>query len=157
MLERRYDAIIANPTANDKGTNIPRAAPCMKNEEMKTAKMHNIASKRGTTVSSEPSRTARATGSPFCKCAWIFSIDTVASSTKMPMANANPPSVIRLIVWPVNHNATIEQPIAKGIFNTTTKALRQSRRNTRIIKPTKTAPMAPSLTTLRTARVTNGD
>ena len=37
---------------------------------------------------------------PCAMCRWMFSIATVASSTRMPTASARPPSVIRLIVSP---------------------------------------------------------
>jgi len=50
VLERMYEATIENPTASDIGTNSARAAPCMKNEGMKTARMHCIDSSRGTAV-----------------------------------------------------------------------------------------------------------
>ena len=36
----------------------------------------------------------------------MFSIATVASSTRMPTASARPPSVMMLIVWPAPHSAT---------------------------------------------------
>ena len=62
-----------------------------------------------------------------------------------------------LIVCPVSHSATTAAINANGIFNSTTIALRQSRRNTRTISPTSTAPKAPSLTTPQMARVTYGD
>ena len=70
------------------------------------------------------------------------------------MASANPPRVITLIVWPVSQSATTAAISAKGIFNKTTIALRQSCRNNRIIKPTSMAPNAPSPTTPQMARVT---
>ena len=63
VLDRRYEAIIAKPTASDSGTNSARAAPCMKNDGMNTARMQSIASSRGTAVSALPRRTARATES----------------------------------------------------------------------------------------------
>ena len=72
----------------------------------------------------------------------------------MPMASASPPRVIRLIVCPVSQSATTAAISAKGIFNKTMIALRQSRRNNRIIRPTSTAPSAPSPTTPQMARVT---
>jgi hypothetical protein len=50
--------------------------------------MHSIASRRGTIVSIEPSRTALANGTPRCKWEWMFSIETVASSTKIPIAKS---------------------------------------------------------------------
>ena len=51
MLESRYEATIAKPTASDSGTNSACAAPCMKNDGMNTARMQSIASSRGTAVS----------------------------------------------------------------------------------------------------------
>ena len=39
-------------------------------------------------------------GLPGAMCRWMFSMATVASSTRMPTASASPPSVIRLIVSP---------------------------------------------------------
>ena len=50
VLERKYDVIIANPTASDNGTNRAWAAPCMKNDGMKTASTQSIARSRGTAV-----------------------------------------------------------------------------------------------------------
>ena len=73
----------------------------------------------------------------------MFSIDTVASSTSMPMARARPPSVMMLIVLPVSHRPSSEPSSAIGMLNTTTITLRQSRRKSRIIRPVKPAPMAP--------------
>ena len=143
-----------NPTASDKGTNIAFAAPCMKNEEMNTARMQTIASSRGMAVCALPSRTARAIEVVCPICVWMFSISTVASSTRMPIARASPPSVMMLIVCPLIHSATTAAINASGIFNKTMIALRQSRRKTRIIRPTSTAPKAPSPTTPQIARVT---
>ena len=59
VLESRYEAIIAKPTASDSGTNSAWAAPCMKNDGMNTARMQSIASSRGTAVSMLPCRTAQ--------------------------------------------------------------------------------------------------
>ncbi len=87
----------------------------------------------------------------------VFSISTVASSTRMPMASARPPRVMRLIVWPVSHSATSAPQIANGMFRTTTMTLRQSRRNSSTISPVSAAPIRPSVTTLHMARVTVGD
>ena len=57
------------------------------------------------------------------------SISTVVSSTKMPTASAKPPSVIRLIVCPPIHRPTTAAMMAKGMFTTTTSALRTCSRN----------------------------
>ncbi len=51
---------MANPTASESGTKSACAAPCMKNDGRNTARMHSIASSRGTAVSMFPCRTAEA-------------------------------------------------------------------------------------------------
>jgi hypothetical protein len=105
VLESRYDAIIEKPTARAMGTKRALAAPTMKKAGMKTARIHNIASRRGRAVSRVPSRAARASGAPRPRWAWMFSTATVDSSTRMPMARARPPRVIRWIDWPVIQRA----------------------------------------------------
>jgi hypothetical protein len=45
----------------------------------------------------------------------MFSIVTVASSTRIPTANARPPKVMMLIVCPSALRAAIEERMAKGI------------------------------------------
>ena len=45
------------------------------------------------------------TSLPCSRCQLMFSIVTVASSTRMPTASASPPSVMMFSVWPVDHRA----------------------------------------------------
>ena len=59
----------------------------------------------------------------------MFSIATVASSTRMPTASARPPSVMMLTVCPVIHSASTAPISESGMLITTINALRQSRRN----------------------------
>src|SRR3979411_55622 len=92
VLERMYEVTIEKPTASDSGTNNAWAAPCMKNEGMKTASTHSIASRRGTAVWALPARTARAMLGVCSNWVWMFSTSTVASSTRMPVSHANSPS-----------------------------------------------------------------
>lgn len=75
-----------------------RDTPVMKNDGTNTATTDSMASRRGTTTSALASSTARATGVPRARCVWMFSIATVASSTRMPTARASPPSVMMLMV-----------------------------------------------------------
>src|SRR5262249_20791954 len=63
VLDSKYEPIIANPTASDRGTNSARAAPVMTNDGMNTARTHSIARRRGTAVSWIARQTARATES----------------------------------------------------------------------------------------------
>ncbi len=82
---------------------------------------------------------------------------TVASSTRMPIANAMPPSDMMLIVLPVTQSPAADPISASGMLATTTSTLRRSWRNRRIISPVRPAPMAPSVATLSTAWITVGD
>ena len=59
VLESKYDAIIAKPTASESGKNNAFAAPVMKKLGTKTARMQSMESERGPMVSSEASRTIR--------------------------------------------------------------------------------------------------
>ena len=65
----------------------------------------------------------------------VFSISTVASSTRMPTASARPPSVITLIVCPSRFSMIIDVRIDSGIEMQTITVLRQLPRNSRIIRP----------------------
>ena len=60
----------------------------------------------------------------------MFSMATVDSSTRMPIASVRPPSVMMLIVCPVSHKPTIDASNAKGIVATTISAPLMSRKKT---------------------------
>ena len=77
----------------------------------------------------------------------MFSISTVASSTRMPTARASPPSVMMLIVSPSADIARIEQRIERGIETAMMTVLRQLPRKIRIINPVRHAAMTASRTT----------
>ncbi len=98
VLESRYDPTIEKPTAKASGTNRLCAAPVMKKAGMNTARMQSMATKRGSVVSAVASLAARARLRPSARRVWMFSMVTVASSTRMPTANANPPKVMMLMV-----------------------------------------------------------
>src|ERR1035438_10721570 len=82
------------PTASDNGTNSWRATPTMKNEGTNTARMQNMESKRAIAVRLHASTTDLARETPGAIWVWMFSISTVASSTRTPTASARPPSVL---------------------------------------------------------------
>ena len=92
-------------------------------------------------VCSEATTTARARETPGRNCVWMFSIETVASSTSTPTASARPPSVMMLIVCPVAQNAMTAANSANGMFITTISALRQSRKNSNTTSPVRSAPI----------------
>ena len=77
----------------------------------------------------------------------MFSISTVASSTRMPTASAMPPSVMVLSDWPSAHRTMIEVRIDSGIEVATISVLRHEPRNSRIIRAVSPAAIAPSLST----------
>ena len=64
----------------------------------------------------------------------MFSIVTVASSTRMPTASARPPSVMMLMVWPRKLSTMTEVRIDSGIDTAMISVLRQLPRNSRIIR-----------------------
>ena len=77
----------------------------------------------------------------------MFSISTVASSTRMPTANANPPSVMMLMVSPRALKQMIDVRIESGMETAMITVLRQLPRNTRIMNPVRHAAMIASRTT----------
>ena len=154
VLDSRYEATIEKPTASESGRNIAFAAPTMKNDGANTASTHNIAMSSGNATSCPESTTARATALRRTKCVWIFSITTVDISTRIPMARANPPSVMMLTVCLVIHSANTAPISARGMLMTTIKALRQSRKKRNTIRPVRRAPRAPSKVSPAMARVT---
>ena len=87
----------------------------------------------------------------------MFSISTVASSTRMPTARAMPPSVMVLSDWPSAHSTMIDVRIDSGIETATISVLRHEPRKSRIIRAVSPAAMAPSLSTPSTAARTNTD
>ena len=60
----------------------------------------SVETNAGTAICAAPSRIACAISLPCAMLRLMFSISTVASSTRMPTARANPPSVMMLIVSP---------------------------------------------------------
>ena len=72
-------------------------------------------------------------GLPMARLRCVFSISTVASSTRMPTARARPPSVITLMVSPSTLRMQSEARIESGIEMQTIRVLRQLPRKSRII------------------------
>src|ERR1700730_8096294 len=73
----------------------------------------------------------------------MFSIVTVASSTRIPTASASPPSVMTLIVSPRSESAVTEARMASGIETVMISVARQLPRKSRIIIPVSAAAIAP--------------
>ena len=65
---------------------------------MNTMQMHSVETKAGTAICCAPSRIAWTVSLPMARLRLMFSISTVASSTRMPTASARPPKVMMLMV-----------------------------------------------------------
>ena len=155
VLESRYEATIAKPTASDSGTNSDRAAPCMKNDETNTARMQSMASSRGHGGLCD----AIQHGPRQRLAALQLRVDVLDLDGRFVDQDADGQGqpaerhqVDRLSGNPQREHRAPSAP--SGMLSTTTSALRQSRRNSRTITPTRTAPNNPSVTTPATARVT---
>ncbi len=92
---------MAKTTATASGVNRNLAAPVSSSTGTKTMQMQSVETKAGAAICCAPSSTARTSGFFMAMLRWVFSISTVASSTRMPTASARPPSVITLMVWPI--------------------------------------------------------
>ena len=87
----------------------------------------------------------------------MFSIATVASSTRMPTASARPPSVMMLMVSPSALSTMIELRIESGIETAMITVLRQLPRKTRIISAVRQAAISASRSTPEIDARTNTD
>ena len=87
----------------------------------------------------------------------MFSMVTVASSTRMPTASARPPSVMMLMVSPSMLRAVIEDRIERGIEMAMITVLRQLPRKRRIMAAVRQAAMSASRTTPEMAPRTKTD
>ena len=87
----------------------------------------------------------------------MFSMVTVASSTKIPTASANPPRVMMLRVSPMQYRAMMEVNIDNGIDTAMMQVLRQLPRNTRINAAVSAAAITASRTTPLMAARTKPD
>ena len=147
VRERKYDASMANTTASARGTNRYLATPVRKNIGTNTMQMQIVETKAGSAICCEPSRMACFMSLPMARLRSIFSIATVASSTRIPTARASPPSVMMLIVSPRALSRMMETQIERGMETVMTTVGRQSPRNSNIISAVSTAAMAPSRNT----------
>ncbi len=138
---------MASTTASASGVNRYFAAPLRKTTGTKTMQMHRVETNAGTAICRAPSRIDSITPLPNPRLRWMFSISTVASSTRMPTASASPPSVMMLMVSPIAYNTASEVRIESGIEMHTISVLRQLPRNSRIINPVSMAATTASFTT----------
>jgi hypothetical protein len=87
----------------------------------------------------------------------MFSMVTVASSTRMPTASARPPNVMMLRVSPIADSMMMAPSTASGIETAMMTVERQLPRNSRIMTLVSSAAMTPSVATPVMAPRTNTD
>ena len=109
--------------------------------------MHSSETNAGTTIWLAPSRIAVLTSLPCSRCQLMFSMVTVASSTRMPTASARPPSVMILRVSPIAASMMMAPSTASGIEVAMMMVERQLPRNSRIITLVSSAAITPSRAT----------
>src|SRR5205809_2022978 len=148
---------MANTTASASGVNRYFATPVMKTTGTNTMQMQSVATKAGVAICCAPSRIALITGFPIARLRFVFSISTVASSTRIPTASASPPSVITLSVSPRSDSVITETRMASGIDTTITSVERHEPRKRRIMIPVSAAAMTASRRTPCSDARTNTD
>ena len=99
---------MAKTTASASGMNSDAAGPVRNTTGTNTMQMASVETNAGTAICAAPSRIARRSGFFMPRLRWMFSISTVASSTRMPTASAMPPSVMMLSDWPSAHRTMID-------------------------------------------------
>ena len=129
--------------------------PCNINIGTNTMQMHNSETNAGPTICLAPSRMASRTDLPCSRCQLMFSMVTVASSTRIPTARASPPSVITFRVCPLSASNAMAASTASGIDTAMISVERQLPRNSRIMALVSKAAITPSCATLPTDCLTN--
>src|SRR5579863_2668959 len=115
---------MAKTTARAMGVNRYLAGPVRKTTETNTIQMVRVDTKVGVAISEAPTRTASFRGcDPMWR--WIFSMVTVASSTRMPMARARPPRVMVFMVSPMALSTMMELRMDSGMEMAMIRVLRQ--------------------------------
>ena len=119
--------------------------------------MHSRETNAGVTIWRAPSMMAVSTSLPCSRCQLMFSMVTVASSTRMPTASARPPRVMMLSVSPIAASPISEPMMDRGIDTAMITVERQLPRNNRIIRLVSAAAMMPSTATALMAARTKMD
>lgn len=116
-----------------------------------------VAASTASATSFPPCSAAISGGSPISMCRKIFSSTITELSINRENTRARPPSTIVLIVPPPALIAKNAANADNGMDKNTAAVARTLPRNSRIIRPVRTSPMAPSLIRLWIAVFTNTD
>ncbi len=109
--------------------------------------MHSVETNAGTAICCAPSRMACTVSLPMARLRLIFSISTVASSTRMPTARAKPPRVMMLMVSFRALSSSTLTKIESGMDTAMISVLFQLPRNSRIMMAVRHAAISPSRST----------
>ncbi len=157
VRDRMKDAIMAKMMASAMGMNSQPATPLRPNSGSQTMQMHVVATKVGMTIWLAASMIAGSSALPISRCASMFSIITVASSTRMPTASARPPSVMTLIVCPAQFSPMIAHRMASGMEVAMMTVGRHDPKNSSTTMPVRAAAVSISRTTSKMESLTNTD
>ena len=124
---------------------------------MNTMQMQIVETNAGTAICAAPSRMACMVSFPMARLRLMFSISTVASSTRMPTASARPPKVMMLIVSPKAPRAMTLTRMDKGMEMAMISVLFQFPRKSRIMTAVRQAAISASRITPWMAARTNSD
>ena len=114
---------------------------------MNTMQMHSVETKAGTAICCAPSRIAWTVSLPMARLRLMFSISTVASSTRMPTARARPPRVMMLMVSPRALRQRMLTRMDKGMETAMIKVLFQLPRKSKIMMAVRQAAISASRNT----------
>ena len=157
VRDSKNEKAMASITASAMGTNKKRDTPSKKNMGTNTIQIHSREIKAGVTICAAPSKMAVSTSLPCSRCQLMFSMVTVASSTKIPTAKAKPPKVMRLRVSPRAAKPIRAPNIDKGIEMAMMTVERQLPRKRNTKKLVNAAAMAASIATALMAALTKMD
>ena len=157
VRDSTYEVSIANTTASAWGVNRYFGVSVSAKTETKAAQIERVEIRAGLAMPAAPSTTDLRKGSPSSNIRWVFSMATVASSTRMPTASARPPSVMTLMVSPSAARIASEVRIESGIETSTTMVERQEPRKSRIVRPVSPAAITASWITPSIAAETKTD
>ena len=119
--------------------------------------MHSVARNVGVPTSPAPPMIAVSSGWPSPTCRSMFSITTVALSTRMPTASAKPPSVMVFSVCPAAPMRSTAVITDSGMEARMMRVRRQLPRNMRIMSAVRPAAIRPPSSTLSSAALMNTD
>ncbi len=142
-------------TATASGEKRYLEVPCRRKIGTKTMQIESVETIVGKPTSPAPWTMASSRSFPRLRWRSTFSITTVALSTRMPTARANPPSVITLKDSPMTYMTMTAVRTESGMEARMIRVSRPLPRKSRIIRPVRTAAIRPPICTLRSAALTN--